>query len=52
MVNVTWSSKIFLHQERVYIAAIFHNIFAHIHAMVWICLPKCSLFNMLANGMF
>ena len=45
-------TKIYLHQERVYIAAIFNYIFAHIDAMVWICSPKCSPFNMLANGVF
>ena len=30
----------------------FCHIFAHIHAMVLIYILKCSLFNMLSNGMF
>ena len=30
----------------------FHLIFAHIHAMVLICSPKCSPFNMIANGVY
>ena len=45
-------TKIYLHPERVHVDAIFYNIFAHIDAMVWICSPKCSPFNMLANGVF
>ena len=30
----------------------FHLIFAHVHTMVLICSPKCSPFNMLANGVY
>ena len=26
-----------------------HHIFAHIHAMVLICIPKCSPFNILSS---
>ena len=27
-------------------------IFAHIHAMLLLCIPKCSTFNIFSNGMF
>ena len=38
--------------ERVYLAAFAFYIFAHIHAIVPIYLPKCNPLHLLFNGVF